>query len=763
MPSKPAIHRRSAYRALPHRQRGAVSIMSAFLLIMLLTLLALVVDSGRLYYEKRSLQKIADMAALDTIARLPSANCSAAPAQALLFAQETATRNGLTNDGTTAITLECVDAESVAGLYQISTNPTSGMGVRVTASHTVPASLVIRGGALFSPAFNDNITLSASATAHRATPTAAFSVGSQLLRLDNSSLTGQLLAGIGLNPATLTVLDSSGLANVSITPSGLLQALGIEVSIPELKALSPEGLVQLIDTQVGALGIDQLLGISADLVGDATLAAELIALQQQVISIDILSAVDLRLLGLDSEDSGLLRLATGSAGDSAAALDANINLGELLSTALLVGTGDRGIEIPDLNLLGISVAAGVVEPPALAIGPVGTTAYTAQTRLYVDVDTNNIPVLSLLTQLLGTRIHLPIAIDLVSAQGTLDAINCSGPVPTADIHVESTILNACIGDVPDELRWSTSESCNAATTETELIRLLGLPVLSGKAVIPGLSHQDDLLGIAEGETQSTTPNSLALGDTVDGIVSALLDLLGGLFRPPTGDYGGDLSSDESVENQLIADLAAQYLEATKSSLGTYNVDNVTSLILNGSTELDENGEQVIPPLVNTDWFIENSIPTTCLLAVCPTSSWNDGTFSEAFHAYTSTPYGVLDLLGISTLGNGYYSCAGLLSSLLAWNSCVKNNLTLLLQRKPGGLDLEESSDIVSLLNPNTDTVNCSGILCLLLQPVLELVKPVLNGVGSLLTSTLDDVLGLELGRTDVTVESLSCGVPTLVQ
>jgi len=441
--------------------------MSAFLLIMLLTLLALVVDTGRLYYEKRNLQKIADMAALDAIARLPGGDCSLAPALGLQFALETASSNGLANDTTTALTTECVDINTVAGIHQI-TASSAGRGIRVNVSHTVPSSLVIRGGSLFSDALSDNVTLSASATAKRAQPTAAFTVGSQLLRLDSDALLGQLLQVVGLNPGTLTLLDSEGLANISVTPSGLLQALGIDVSIPELKALSPEGLVELVDTQIGLLGIDELLGVGIQLVSDATLAAQLSVVQSQILHNDIIGGIDLRLLGLDSEDSGLIRLATGTAESAEGALDAEINLGELLSVALMTGTVD---------LLGITVEAGIVEPPSLAVGPVGTTAYTAQTRLYVDVDTDNIPIISLLTKLLGTRIHLPITLDLVTAQATLDAIDCSTATPSADIYVDSTVLNACIGEVPDDVKWSTTTSCTEATAETELIKLLGLPIL----------------------------------------------------------------------------------------------------------------------------------------------------------------------------------------------------------------------------------------------------------------------------------------------
>jgi len=39
---------------------------------------------------------------------------------------------------------------------------------------------------------------------------------------------------------------------------------------------------------------------------------------------------------------------------------------------------------------------------------------------------------------------------------------------------------------------------------------------------------------------------------------------------------------------------------------------------------------------------------------------------------------------------------------------------------------------------------------------------VLNGIGTLLTTTLANVLGLELGRTDVHVQSIQCNSAQLV-
>ncbi|MBP5981601.1 MAG: hypothetical protein KA748_15520 [Halomonas sp.] len=747
------------------RQQGIVSVLTAFLLVLLLTVLALVFDTGRLYLEQRNLQKIADMAALDAIARLPRGYCAGRLGLAEQFAVESASLHGFNLNAQKTLVTRCAHITSQDGLRNVVLNP-AGAGVRVDASHEVPASLIAQGGSLLSDAFSGNVILRANAAAQRNEPTAAFSVGSQLLRLNNNKLLSELLKDVGVNPARLTALDSSGIANISVTPAGLLSALGVDIGVNELALLSPDALAELVNTQVGLLGINRFIDASLSLVSDAAVTASLTALKTDIVKSAVLNSADFNLLG--SEGNGLIQLASGSLNGSRAALDTGVNLGELLAAALMTGTSQNAIELPGLDLLGIKVRASVIEPPAIAVGPIGTKAYTGQVRLHADIDSNNllanIPILGPLIKVLigDTHIHLPLTLDVANAEGELVGLQCQADPPTADIAVTSSILDACIGEISEEHLWSGTESCSTYVKNTQLLTLLGLPVLSGRSITPGLTYQETLPEMEVGEIRSTQPNALQLGNTINNLTRSLLDLLGGLLRPPQLNHGGNLTPSQANTNQLIADVAHQYLEASRDSSGFYNVTRATNIILNGSEERDATGQRIIPALSN-NWTIQNAIPRTCLLVICPVSQWTTGTFSEAFKSYTSNTYSVLDLVGISTLGNGYQSCAGLLSSLLNWNNCVRNNLTLLLQRKPGGLNLTNSQDGLSITNPGSNTVNCSGTLCLLLRPLLNIVKPILNGVGNLLTTTITDELGLELGRTDVRVESISCGVPTLVQ
>lgn len=747
------------------RQRGAFSILAAGTLMMALGCLMLVLDTGRLYMEQRKLQKLADTAALESIARLNEGDCSKNPGLVQANAIDNATSNGFLINDTQSVATQCVKVNTVDGL-RVPTPDASGHAVQAIATETVPASLIFRAGSMLGLSDKNEISLQAKAVAERegGEPIAAFSIGAQLLRLENSKLIGVLLKAVGLDVNNLTILDSEGLADASITSSGLLKSLGIEASIYELKALSPQGLADLVDTQVGLLGMDKLIDLSLNVISDSVLRADLEALRLAIINNPILKDIDLHLFGAE-DNPGLITLHSAPDGTVGPALDAGINLSELLGASILIGTSQRGLEIPELNVLGLAkVELGIVEPPTIAIGPVGTEAYNAQVRLYIDVDTNNLlgGILAWLTDtVLGLRVHLPIAIDVTTASAEFVSAQCTASPPAASFEISSSVLNTCVGIIPDHLKWSGSASCEADLRETELIRLLHLPILSGSTHIEGLI-QPDYSTLTQGKTYTTEFNKLQLGNTVDNIVVGLLDLLGGLLRPPMYVQDEDLDYSSQQNNRLISNLATQYLETTKIN-SFYDVDKVTKLVLEGSIEVDpESGEQLIPPLVNEDWFIYKSIPGTWLLGASAPQYWKDGNFSQAFHAYTSIPYGLLDVVGIPTLGNGFLSCAGLLSSLLNWNNCVQHNLAKLLQDKPGGITLSSNADASSITNPNSDTVTCSGALCVLLKPVLAILKPILNGVGYLLSNILGDVLGLEPGRSDLELHDLNCAAPRLV-
>lgn len=701
-----------------YRQKGAISIMTTFILLVLLMFLVLVLDSGRLYMEQRKLQKVADTAALGALMPLPDGNCSTDRALTEMGARDNTEANGFIPTGKRSLTLQCADINESDGLRVATPNNASGQAVEVTVSHAVPSSLILQVGSVFNSSVPEEVTLQATAVAVRDEPVAVFSVGSQLLRLNDSKLLGTLLTAVGLKPETLTLLDSVGLANVTIKPSGLLAALGVKVNIDQLKALSPEGVVDLVNTQVGLLGINRLIDASIQLIDDSFLLADLEALRLQLLpEAPLLQDLNLNLFATP-DSPGILSLNTNSSDPTGAALEAGVNLGDILITSILIGAQGRALSIgaPDtsgaptdaLNLLRtVQLQAGIVEPPSIGIGPVGTTAYNAQVRLKVDVNTSE-GILGPLLDLLGTSIHLPIIIDLTNAKGEVAALSCDGPDASATIEVVSALGSTCIGKMAPGTMWSTRGSCVDNIEDQALIRLLSLNLLYGSVKLPVLATRpEDLIFRQENlpETQSSGTNPLHVGTLVADLIDEVLDLLGNSPAMP----------EKLPEEQAIR-IADHYLNSvTPAGAGSYTFNEISQI----GSALRSDGIDWDRPIF--------------LFSQRMTREWAN-----------------------SVRGGGCL-IIGSAAPLRYEANCARDKLIDSLQSDAdtGLLDKLLHGLVGKVLQP---------LLATIINALLAVLEPLLNAIGEfILAPLLEDVLGLELNRTDVTVQSIGCGAPRLVR
>src|SRR5690606_19654144 len=243
------------------RQRGSVAVSVAFAVLIGMVIL-LSVQVGYLFYMKRELQKAADLAALSAVQVLaPSgslADCAAgAPVHAAAQASAIANVPGFVDAITAAdISVDCKfwdPARADASGTHLFDPDAAGGGranaVRVRIDKTLSALIpgVISGWA-------GGTRASVVAVAATTAPTAAFSVESRLLRLASDGLRAKLRASRVGTPGQLAVLDSAGLVNLDITPSGLLQQLGLPLTLlsgigtPEqLAALEAVSLGDLLD------------------------------------------------------------------------------------------------------------------------------------------------------------------------------------------------------------------------------------------------------------------------------------------------------------------------------------------------------------------------------------------------------------------------------------------------------------------------------------------------------------------------------------
>lgn len=103
----------------------------------------------------------------------------------------------------------------------------------------------------------------------------------------------------------------------------------------------------------------------------------------------------------------------------------------------------------------------VVEPPSIAIGGVGATAYTSQIRVHAPLrlDTG-----SLLGGLVRLDLDIPLTVDVVNGHGTIEALCHARDAAGRDLAVVSTrssLLKICLGGPPaglTALNWPTGHS-----------------------------------------------------------------------------------------------------------------------------------------------------------------------------------------------------------------------------------------------------------------------------------------------------------------
>lgn len=257
----------------PARQRGAIGLMAAVTLALALAFLLLVIDSGRLYLEKRNLQRIADMAALEAATR--GGDC-APGASATSYATASAQRNGfvLPGDGR-ALAVSCgaltLDANNLR-VFVI--DPGKSEAIQVIASHVVPQSLAGGIGALFGGASaGSTLTLRATAVAALPPPLAALTIRSSVLVFDTSkaAITSLLFGGLLGGNVTINAAGWNGLVNSNVSLLAYLNRLKVDLGLTaagyDQVLTNSINVSQLIQGAINVLDPNGTLGASATIIG----------------------------------------------------------------------------------------------------------------------------------------------------------------------------------------------------------------------------------------------------------------------------------------------------------------------------------------------------------------------------------------------------------------------------------------------------------------------------------------------------------------
>lgn len=609
-------------------QRGSIAVMAAIWVMAAMVVLG-AIDVGNLYFQKRDLQRIADMAALAAAQSVDPVDVACA--SAVQAARSSAGQNDAypvaASDpvaGTDQITTTCGRWDPPVGgssSYQAAaSNLTQFNAARVTLSRRVQYSFL----GLLSAAGRGSPTVSASSTA-RATAIDSFSISASVASVNSAWLNGILSALLG--PGTglsLDVGDYNALAATNIKLGDLAVALGAGTVSGLVNAgLTPESTVL---SGLGPIVIQALMSGANKSQGYALNVASTLAK----------ATIGSTSISLANATNSLLQIGLGNV-DSAA--NASVNLLDLLMTSAMIANYnkgqavslDSGVTLPlgATNFTVMKLALQILNPPTLAIGEAGqrpdgswrTQASSAQIGLYLDIQT---PTISLGTNILNqlglggllnvsvtlSGIRLPIYL-LVGGPATakLAATNCgsAGGPTTTTIIATPGLAQLCLSQpLSGSLNLSGSPTCPAGGQ----ISLLNLS--ASASVLGGLGG---LTTITTGPLQiSATVQNPVL--SIQGVESASNPYPSGGFPTATAPYHfcnsyNGLSSSASCGSNWVSPASAtspdsywttatDLLPSLSTALKNIGVGsiNVLGISIPAGTLLGAIGSAVLSPILS---------------------------------------------------------------------------------------------------------------------------------------------------------------------
>ena len=459
----------------PQQQRGAIGLMAAVTLGMVLLFMLLVVDSGRLYLEQRKLQRVADMAVLEAVTRL--GNCLATPSTAQGFAEGNAKLNSFTPGGVQHIATACGTLKTGSDQIRIFTeDKNKSEAIRVIATTTVPTS--VAGGLwslLSKGGFETKTNLTASAVgSNGGSPLAQLTIKSTVLSVSSDQknllnlVWGKLLGGT-LN---LDIIGWQGLVDSDINLLSYLDLLKTNLN------LTAGGYDEVLNSQIQATKlIETAINLLTSNGTKSSVALDGLTKLQVLLGSTQLRLGDILKIQTDTNSSGL---------------DTAVNIFQLVEAYVQLANKKNGIlaSIP-INiplLVNGSVNLSVIEPPQLsAIGnpakiKTAADATAASTRIYVKTAqvraglTLNLPLLGvpgILTAL--SNLTAPITDVLVNVlslnlAGALNSLLCAVSCDKTDIRVfpDAKTINVVLEAASAE-SYVTGYSCatNSKTLTTQ--------------------------------------------------------------------------------------------------------------------------------------------------------------------------------------------------------------------------------------------------------------------------------------------------------
>ncbi|MGO1074259.1 pilus assembly protein TadG-related protein [Inquilinus sp. CA228] len=506
-------------------EQGAIAPFAAVMLVVVLGVAALATDVGAWYGERRQLQAATDAAALSAVN---------SPDRANEIAGRILEKNGSAGAAVTVVSTGtyCPNAElassaryepGIVACPNASFVPSTPNAVRVTTSSSAPIGLA---RALVS---DELYQVSASATAARIDE-AGLQAGTGLVRLDTtqSALLNLVLGNLLGTSLNLSLAQYDGLVNADLKALSFLNQLAVQLDLSvgtydqllQTQVQVTDLIQATIDVlqaqgQVAEVAIDGLLTLKGEVVGDPAIQLG------QLLDLGVWRNLP---LGGEAQPS---------------ALDAGLNVLQLVTMALQVANGKNAVALPAVTVgvpgvATLQVTATAIEPPQsppFAFGPVGMTVHTAQVRLQLTLKLLD------LFGLLGKGIQLPLYLEAAAGEATLAGIDC-GDEPDTDatvtVQAKSGLARIYIGALPPNLMTNfdraVADSDITATTLVDLsvLGILGVVRIDGKAVAK-LDGASRLLTftqtqIKNREAQSVSADPSAILASLTGDLAETLEL-----------------------------------------------------------------------------------------------------------------------------------------------------------------------------------------------------------------------------------------------
>ena len=744
-----------------NRQRGSIIIPVAVSIFIGLVLLG-GVQLGYYFYMKRELQNTADLAVLSGVQLLSEGTSSIDGCNKAITAGKASARQNFNRHGELTdeqFNIECGTWRSDLPAPKHFVNKADA-GDNYNALH-----LTITYNALPFMPFASATTIAVEAIAKKDfQPTAAFSVGPQLLRLDDGFLTNTL-GVIGLDLSNTQLLSYKGLANVMITPSGLLKSLDIEIPAD----VTVGKLNDLVSAKLGARVLVDVLETSITVADQRGLLAS--------DQLDVLGLIKTQLEPLtsnlqlfsDENQRGLFALIETPSEKINAALNTEVSLGSILDVMLSVANKDNAIglgeedgKLLDLGILKVWVKLAVIEPPSIGIGGPGTTAYSSNIRLFARVcldteaacgDAGKSVLGSLLGSLIKLKVDLPIVVELVNGKGTLG--NMCHKVDdqgrnAAEIIVDTRVGDICVGafdlnagSSDPKYPFSGTMSCVDKLTANPSMADFNHSILDLKLLNVSLAHLNTALPIKALSTvesqdfffhdPKTEPqnianntrwlpgegNNLSVGTTVKSLVDAVLAAL----------LGDSLSHSGSLPNNVGKQVAEKIWDDAKAEKNC-SVDKRDCR----KSILELANSKIAAGVSGLQGFLGNLLGSTL------------GLLGDLL---------TLDIIGVlGNLGGVLGTVLGGVGEALGGDGCTHGGLSELFGQNGNEAGCKKLLADSSVMSGNTD--GKPNALLVVLGLVTELLKGPLDALGSQLLSPLLSALGLKVGQVETTLISLDC-------